>query len=166
MAGPDFKKIDALPAPVPGDDKPSHEPDTKKLDALLVSLNGSAERFQTLWFSFLGLTLYLAISVQLQGAHLTRASLADAELKAAVVWRTDFTGADLSTTTIWRVRADQVKLSEFDTAEPLTQSDIDDWISAATQFVPKVFKTRVIERFARLNPNVQTADQDTRDNKG
>ena len=41
---------------------PSPEPDTKKLDALLASLNGSAERFQTLWFSFLGLTLYLAIA--------------------------------------------------------------------------------------------------------
>ncbi len=40
----------------------SPEPDTKKLDALLASLNGSAERFQTLWFSFLGLTLYLAIA--------------------------------------------------------------------------------------------------------
>ena len=38
------------------------EPDTKELDALLYSLNGSAERFQTLWFSFLGLTLYLAIA--------------------------------------------------------------------------------------------------------
>ncbi len=38
------------------------QPDTKQLDALLDSLNGSAERFQTLWFSFLGLTLYLAIA--------------------------------------------------------------------------------------------------------
>jgi hypothetical protein len=38
------------------------EPDTKDLDALLGSLNSSAERFQTLWFSFLGLTLYLAIA--------------------------------------------------------------------------------------------------------
>jgi hypothetical protein len=38
------------------------EPDTKELDALLASLNGSAERFQTLWFSFLGLTPYLAIT--------------------------------------------------------------------------------------------------------
>ena len=36
--------------------------ETKDLDALLNSLNGSAERFQTLWFSFLGLTLYLAIT--------------------------------------------------------------------------------------------------------
>ena len=38
------------------------EPDIKNLDALLASLNGSAERFQTLWFSFLSLTLYLAIA--------------------------------------------------------------------------------------------------------
>jgi uncharacterized protein YjbI with pentapeptide repeats len=38
------------------------EQDTKELDALLGSVNGSAERFQTLWFSFLGLTLYLAIT--------------------------------------------------------------------------------------------------------
>jgi hypothetical protein len=38
------------------------EPETKELDALLDSLNGSSERFQTLWFSFLGLTLYLAIA--------------------------------------------------------------------------------------------------------
>ena len=38
------------------------EPDTKELDALLDSLNGSAERFQTLWFSFLGLTVYFAIA--------------------------------------------------------------------------------------------------------
>jgi uncharacterized protein YjbI with pentapeptide repeats len=36
--------------------------DTKELDALLDSLNASAQRFQTLWFSFLGLTLYLAIT--------------------------------------------------------------------------------------------------------
>jgi uncharacterized protein YjbI with pentapeptide repeats len=38
------------------------EQDTKELDDLLDSVNGSAERFQTLWFSFLGLTLYLAIA--------------------------------------------------------------------------------------------------------
>ena len=38
------------------------EPDINEVDALLDSLNGSAERFQTLWFSFLGLTLYLAIA--------------------------------------------------------------------------------------------------------
>ena len=38
------------------------EQDTKELDALLAALNTSAERFQTLWFSFLGLTLYLAIA--------------------------------------------------------------------------------------------------------
>jgi uncharacterized protein YjbI with pentapeptide repeats len=103
---------------------------------------------------------------QLQGAHLTRASLADAELKAAVVWRTDFADADLSTATIWGVRADQVKLSAFDEAEPLTQSDIDAWIAAATQFAPEVFKTSIIERFARLKPHFQTADQDARDDKG
>ena len=40
----------------------TRETDTKDLDALLDSLNGSAERFQTLWFSFFGLTLYLAIT--------------------------------------------------------------------------------------------------------
>jgi uncharacterized protein YjbI with pentapeptide repeats len=62
MAGPDIKTIDALPVPVPGDEKPAPEPDTKNLDAVLDSLNGSAERFQTLWFSFLGLTLYFAIA--------------------------------------------------------------------------------------------------------
>ena len=42
--------------------EPDTKQDTKDLDALLDSLNGSAERFQTLWFSFLGLTLYLAIA--------------------------------------------------------------------------------------------------------
>jgi hypothetical protein len=57
MAGPDTKNTDA-PYPIWG----FGPPDTKKLDALLASLNGSAERFQTLWFSFLGLTLYLAIA--------------------------------------------------------------------------------------------------------
>jgi uncharacterized protein YjbI with pentapeptide repeats len=62
MAGPEPKSTDALPYPIWGFDPPSPEPDTKKLDALLASLNGSAERFQTLWFSFLGLTLYLAIA--------------------------------------------------------------------------------------------------------
>ena len=62
MAGPDIKAIEALPVPIPGEEKPAPEPDTKNLDALLNSLNGSAERFQTLWFSFLGLTLYLAIA--------------------------------------------------------------------------------------------------------
>ncbi len=50
------------PYPIWGFSRSSPEPDTKKLDALLASLNGSAERFQTLWFSFLGLTLYLAIA--------------------------------------------------------------------------------------------------------
>ncbi len=38
------------------------ERDTKSLDALLASLNRSAERFQTLWFSFLTLTLYLVLT--------------------------------------------------------------------------------------------------------
>jgi uncharacterized protein YjbI with pentapeptide repeats len=61
MAGPDTKNTDT-PYPVWGFGPPSPEPDTKKLDALLASLNGSADRFQTLWFSFLGLTLYLAIA--------------------------------------------------------------------------------------------------------
>ena len=42
--------------------EPDTKQDTEDLDALLDSLNGSAERFQTLWFSFLGLTLYLAIA--------------------------------------------------------------------------------------------------------
>jgi uncharacterized protein YjbI with pentapeptide repeats len=62
MAGPGTNTTDATPYPIWGFDPPSPEPDTKKLDALLASLNGSAERFQTLWFSFLGLTLYLAIA--------------------------------------------------------------------------------------------------------
>ena len=61
MAGPDTNNI-GTPYPIWGFGPPSPEPDTKKLDALLDSLNGSAERFQTLWFSFLGLTLYLAIA--------------------------------------------------------------------------------------------------------
>jgi hypothetical protein len=60
MAGPDTNNTP--PYPIWGLGPPSPEPDTKKLDALLASLNGSAERFQTLWFSFLGLTLYLAIA--------------------------------------------------------------------------------------------------------
>jgi hypothetical protein len=63
MAGPDTNNSET-PDPIWGFDPPSPEPDTKKLDALLDSLNGSAERFQTLWFSFLGLTLYLAIAAQ------------------------------------------------------------------------------------------------------
>jgi uncharacterized protein YjbI with pentapeptide repeats len=62
MAGPDDTNANALPYPIWGFGPPSPEPDTKKLDALLASLNVSAERFQTLWFSFLGLTLYLAIA--------------------------------------------------------------------------------------------------------
>jgi uncharacterized protein YjbI with pentapeptide repeats len=62
MAGSDAKNIGAPPYPIWGFGPPSSEPDSKKLDALLASLNGSAERFQTLWFSFLGLTLYLAIA--------------------------------------------------------------------------------------------------------
>ena len=61
MAGPDTNNAET-PTPIWGFGPPSPEPDTKKLDALLASLNGSAERFQTLWFSFLGLTLYLAIA--------------------------------------------------------------------------------------------------------
>jgi len=61
MAGADTKNTET-PYPIWGFGPPSPEPDTKKLDALLASLNGSAERFQTLWFSFLGLTLYLAIA--------------------------------------------------------------------------------------------------------
>ena len=33
--------------------------DTKELDALASALNRSAERLQTLWFTFLAVTLYL-----------------------------------------------------------------------------------------------------------
>ena len=69
MAGPDIKAIDALPIPILGQETPAPEPDTKNLDALLASLNGSAERFQTLWFSFLGLTLYLAITAATTTHH-------------------------------------------------------------------------------------------------
>jgi uncharacterized protein YjbI with pentapeptide repeats len=61
MAGPETNNTET-PYPIWGFGPPSSEPDTKKLDALLASLNSSAERFQTLWFSFLGLTLYLAIA--------------------------------------------------------------------------------------------------------
>ncbi len=61
MAGPDTN-TNASADPIPDNGTIAPEPDTKKLDALLASLNGSAERFQTLWFSFLGLTLYLAIA--------------------------------------------------------------------------------------------------------
>ena len=65
MAGPDVKNIESLPAiRSRATDAPAPEPDTKNLDALLTSLNGSAERFQTLWFSFLGLTLYLVIAAR------------------------------------------------------------------------------------------------------
>jgi uncharacterized protein YjbI with pentapeptide repeats len=38
------------------------ERDTKEIDALLMALNRSAERMQTLWFSFLALTLYFIIT--------------------------------------------------------------------------------------------------------
>jgi uncharacterized protein YjbI with pentapeptide repeats len=62
MAGPDTKELDASPKPIPGKETLAPQVDTKELDSLLDSLNGSAERFQTLWFSFLGLTLYLAIA--------------------------------------------------------------------------------------------------------
>ena len=62
MAGPDTKNIDACRRQFRAMDRTASEPDTKNLDALLASLNTSAERFQTLWFSFLGLTLYLAIA--------------------------------------------------------------------------------------------------------
>src|ERR1700733_13750634 len=61
MAGSDIRS-DALADPISDKKPPAFEQDTKNLDALLDSLNGSAERFQTLWFSFLGLTLYLAIA--------------------------------------------------------------------------------------------------------
>jgi hypothetical protein len=54
MAGPGTNNS-KTPYPIWGFDPLSPEPDTKKLDALLASLNSSADRFQTLWFSFLGL---------------------------------------------------------------------------------------------------------------
>ena len=38
------------------------EPDTKEAEALASALNHSAERVQTLWFSFLTFMLYLAVA--------------------------------------------------------------------------------------------------------
>lgn len=38
------------------------ERDTREVEALLAALNRSAERVQTLWFSFMGLTLYFMIT--------------------------------------------------------------------------------------------------------
>jgi hypothetical protein len=38
------------------------EPDTKETEALAAALNHSAERVQTLWFSFVTFMLYLAIA--------------------------------------------------------------------------------------------------------
>jgi hypothetical protein len=55
MAGPGTNNSKTPPYPIWGFDPLSPEPDSKKLDALLASLNSSADRFQTLWFSFLGL---------------------------------------------------------------------------------------------------------------
>ena len=77
--GPDTN-TNALPYPIWGFGPPSPEPDTKKLlDALLTSLNGSAERFpRALWFSFLGLTLYLAITA-LTTTHRTYLLLGEAK---------------------------------------------------------------------------------------
>ena len=43
------------------DAKPS-APDTKEAEALAAALNHSAERVQTLWFSFLIFMVYLAIA--------------------------------------------------------------------------------------------------------
>src|SRR5271170_7055875 len=62
MAGPDVKNVGLGSEPLSGQSALAPQSDTKNLDPLLDSLNGSAERFQTLWFSFLGLTLYLAIA--------------------------------------------------------------------------------------------------------
>ena len=42
--------------------KPEATTDTKELEALLSALNRSAERLQTLWFSFIGLTIYLLVT--------------------------------------------------------------------------------------------------------
>jgi uncharacterized protein YjbI with pentapeptide repeats len=44
------------------EDAKSGEPDTKEVEALAAALNHSAERAQTLWFSFLTFMLYLAIA--------------------------------------------------------------------------------------------------------
>ena len=41
---------------------PILERDTQEIEALLAALNRSAERLQTLWFSFLALTLYFMIT--------------------------------------------------------------------------------------------------------
>jgi hypothetical protein len=61
MAGLDTENTDT-PYPIWGFRPPSPEPDTKSLDALLETLNGSARRFQTVWLWFLGLTFYLVIT--------------------------------------------------------------------------------------------------------
>ena len=44
------------------EDAKSGEPDTKEAEALAAALNHSAERVQTLWFSFLTFMVYLAIA--------------------------------------------------------------------------------------------------------
>ena len=64
MAALDSKSVEASGDPIAAKETLASEPETKNLDALLDSLNGSAERFQTLWFSFLGLTLYLVIAAR------------------------------------------------------------------------------------------------------
>ena len=50
--------------PIAKKHRPRTASKTEDVDALLEAVNHSADRFQTLWFSFLGLTLYLAITAE------------------------------------------------------------------------------------------------------
>jgi Pentapeptide repeats (8 copies) len=116
MAEPRTNNTETLPTPIWGFAPPSPEPDTKKLDALLASLNGSAERFQTLWLQgadlgsarLQGANLFNArlqgsklFNAQLQGAYLSFAQLQGAYLTGARLQGADLgsarlQGADLS----------------------------------------------------------------------
>jgi hypothetical protein len=48
----------------------SGAPDTKEVEAFVDALNHSAERVQTLWFSFLTFMLYLAIATWTTTHHI------------------------------------------------------------------------------------------------
>lgn len=114
------------------------------------------------WVHLQDAKLYL---VQLQGVDFGGTEMADSEFDETFMFRAHATASNLLTSVVRSVRPDRTKLSAKDlrSSEVLTAADVDQWKAASTKFANEDYEASIAERFARLEPDFQTAEEDAVD---
>jgi uncharacterized protein YjbI with pentapeptide repeats len=109
-------------------------------------------------------------SARLQGANLHDANLQGARLDWAELQGADLHDADLSDSEFTHTSVFRTNIAEADFEDaaignllPGSADDVEIWIAAATELALEKNKAYNAERFERLKPTFQTADQDAAD---